>query len=295
MADLSSIIDETVRRERGRIIGGLLRICGNLDAAEEAFQESVLTAVDAWRDQIPANPGAWLMTAAKNRARDEQRHQAVVRTKAPLLVEDHMDALDTIDTVSDDYLRLIFTCCHPALSVDNQIALTLKVVAGFSTREIARAFVCSEATDLAADLAREADARGPRRPVHDPGARRARRARVRRARRRLRDLQRRPHRTTRRADAARSPGRGAAPGPTALRPRAARVRGVRRGRHDGVRCRRVPTHESTPTAYRSCWPLRIARPGIASSCAKGSWRSLVRARSEVMDRTCSKPRSRRFT
>src|SRR5262249_24426023 len=102
--------------------------------------------IAAWREQVPANPAAWLMTAAKNSARDARRHGAVVAAKAPLLVEDDMDARDTIDTVSDDYLRLIFTCCHPDLALDNQIALTLKVIAGFSTEEIARAFVCSEAT-----------------------------------------------------------------------------------------------------------------------------------------------------
>jgi RNA polymerase sigma factor (sigma-70 family) len=146
VADLTSIVDETVRTERGRIIGGLLRLCGSLDAAEEAFQEAALAALQAWRAQIPANPGAWLMTAAKNSAKDARRRRAVAETRAPLLVEDDMDPRDTIDTVSDDYLRLIFTCCHPELSTDNQIALTLKVVAGFSTEEIARAFVCSEAT-----------------------------------------------------------------------------------------------------------------------------------------------------
>jgi RNA polymerase sigma factor (sigma-70 family) len=146
VADLTAIVEETVRREHGRIVGGLLRLCGNLDAAEEAFQEAALAAIQAWREQIPANPGAWLMTAAKNSAKDARRHRAVVDAKAPLLVEDDMDARETIDTVSDDYLRLIFTCCHPELSTDNQIALTLKVVAGFSTEEIARAFVCSEST-----------------------------------------------------------------------------------------------------------------------------------------------------
>ena len=121
-------------------------MCGSLDAAEDAFQEAVLAAVEAWRGEVPSNPGAWLMTAAKNRAKDARRRRAVAEAKAPLLVEDEMDTRDTIDTLSDDYLRLIFTCCHPALSPDNQIALTLKVVAGFSTEEIARAFVCSEAT-----------------------------------------------------------------------------------------------------------------------------------------------------
>ena len=146
MADLTSIVDDTVRTERGRIVGGLLRLCGSLDAAEEAFQEAALAAVQAWREEVPSNPGAWLMTAAKNRAKDARRRRVVAEAKAPLLVEDEMDPRDTIDTLSDDYLRLIFTCCHPELSIDNQIALTLKVVAGFSTEEIARAFVCSEAT-----------------------------------------------------------------------------------------------------------------------------------------------------
>jgi RNA polymerase sigma-70 factor, ECF subfamily len=146
VADLTAIVDDTVRTERGRIVGGLLRLCGSLDAAEEAFQEAALAAMQAWREAVPSNPGAWLMTAAKNSAKDARRRRVVAEVKAPLLFEDDMDTRDTIDTVSDDYLRLIFTCCHPELSTDNQIALTLKVVAGFSTEEIARAFVCSEAT-----------------------------------------------------------------------------------------------------------------------------------------------------
>lgn len=145
MAELSSLLDGVVRRERGRIIGGLLRISGSLDAAEEAFQEAVLGALEAWSPEPPMNPGAWLMTAAKNSLLDARRRRAVAEAKAPLLVENDVDAGD-IDTIADDHLRLILTCCHPALAVDNQIALTLKLVAGFSTEEIARAFVCSEAT-----------------------------------------------------------------------------------------------------------------------------------------------------
>ncbi len=146
MADLTAIVNDAVRTQRGRIVGGLLRLCGGLDAAEEAFQEAALAAVRAWKDEVPSNPGACLMTAARNSALDARRRRAVAHAKAPLLVEDDMDPRETIDAVSDDYLRLIFTCCHPELSIDNQIALTLKVVAGFSTEEIARAFVCSEAT-----------------------------------------------------------------------------------------------------------------------------------------------------
>jgi RNA polymerase sigma factor (sigma-70 family) len=146
MAELSDLIGDTVRRERGRIVGGLLRLCGSLDAAEEAFQEAVLAALQAWQAQVPDNPGAWLMRAAQNNARDALRHRAVADAKAPLLAEDDVEPSESIDAVSDDHLRLIFTCCHPALARDNQIALTLKVVAGFSTEEIARAFVCSEDT-----------------------------------------------------------------------------------------------------------------------------------------------------
>jgi RNA polymerase sigma-70 factor (ECF subfamily) len=146
VAELTALVDDTVRRERGRVVGGLLRLCGSLDAAEEAFQEAALAAVQTWHEQVPANPGAWLMTTAKNSALDARRRRVVAEAKAPLLAEDDMDTRENIDIVSDDYLRLILTCCHPELSADNQIALTLKVVAGFSTEEIARAFVCSEAT-----------------------------------------------------------------------------------------------------------------------------------------------------
>jgi len=146
MADVASIIAETVRRERGPLLGGLLRLCGTLDSAEDALQEATVSALEAWRENVPTNPGAWLMTAAKNSAKDVRRREAVARAKAPLLTEDEVDERETIDTVTDDYLRLVFACCHPALAVDNQIALTLKVVCGFATEEIARTFLSSEAT-----------------------------------------------------------------------------------------------------------------------------------------------------
>jgi len=146
MADVASVIADTIRRERGPILGGLIRLCGSIDAAEEAFQEAALSALEAWRDAVPKNPGAWLMTAAKNSAKDARRHHAIARAKAPLLAEDDVNERDDIDTVTDDYLRLVFTCCHPALAVDNQIALTLKVVCGFSNEEIARTFTSPEAT-----------------------------------------------------------------------------------------------------------------------------------------------------
>ncbi len=145
MAELTAVVDATVRRERGRIVGGLLRFCRDLDLAEEAFQDAVLSALETWQAGVPENPGAWLMTTAKNRAADARRRRVVAEAKAPLLAEDERSS-DAIDVVTDDHLRLVLACCHPELARDNQIALTLKVVAGFSTEEIARAFVSTEAT-----------------------------------------------------------------------------------------------------------------------------------------------------
>jgi len=123
-----------------------VRMLGNLDAAEEAFQDAVLAALDDWRTRgAPANPAAWLTTVAKNRARDAARHRRIVDAKAPLLAE--LDPITPdLESISDDELRLIFTCCHPTLTLDTQVALTLKVVAGLTTDEIARAFLAPEKT-----------------------------------------------------------------------------------------------------------------------------------------------------
>ena len=145
MAELSPALEDVFRREKGRVVGGLVRLLGNLDAAEEAFQEAVLAALPAWRASgTPGNPAAWLMTAAKNYARDAARHRRIADRRAPLLVEDDLGDPTTLASIADDELRLIFTCCHPVLTLDTQVALTLKVVAGFSTDEIARAFLCPE-------------------------------------------------------------------------------------------------------------------------------------------------------
>jgi len=147
VAELSHALEDVFRREKGRVVGGLVRLLGNLDAAEEAFQEAVLAALPAWRASgPPLNPAAWLTTAAKNYARDAARHRRVVDRKAPLLASDDWVAPATLASIADDELRLIFTCCHPVLSLDTQVALTLKVVASFSTEEIARAFLCPETT-----------------------------------------------------------------------------------------------------------------------------------------------------
>jgi RNA polymerase sigma-70 factor (ECF subfamily) len=145
--ELRQTLDDVFRREKSRVVGGLVRMLGNIDAAEEAFQEAVLAALPSWRaGGVPANPAAWLTTAAKNHARDAMRHARIVDKTAPLLVEKDMVLPETLETLSDDELRLIFTCCHPVLTLDTQVALTLKVVAGFSTDEIARAFLSPDKT-----------------------------------------------------------------------------------------------------------------------------------------------------
>jgi RNA polymerase sigma-70 factor (ECF subfamily) len=145
--ELSQTVDEVFRREKSRVVGALFRMLGNIDAAEEAFQEAVLAALPSWRAVgAPANPAAWLTTAAKNHARDAMRHRRIVDEKAPLLVENDVVTPETLESISDDELRLVFTCCHPVLTLDSQVALTLKVVAGFTTDEIARAFLSPEKT-----------------------------------------------------------------------------------------------------------------------------------------------------
>lgn len=147
MAELNRTLDEVFRREKSRVVGALVRMLGDLDAAEEAFQEAVVAALPSWRARgTPANPAAWLTTAAKNHARDVLRHARIVDEKAPLLAEPGAIALEPLDAVGDDELRLIFACCHPVLTADTQVALTLKVVAGFTTDDIARAFLAPEKT-----------------------------------------------------------------------------------------------------------------------------------------------------
>ena len=124
----------------------MVRILGNFDLAEEVVQDSLVTALEKWPQQgIPDRPGAWLMTTAKRRAIDILRRGRRHEEKVALL-ERSMDLSAPDAREADDRLRLIFTCCHPALAQDAQVALTLRAVAGFTTPEIAAAFLVSEAT-----------------------------------------------------------------------------------------------------------------------------------------------------
>ncbi len=147
MAELKADLDAIVRRERPRIVAALLRGGERLGDAEDAFQDAVIAAMRTWPGALPANPGAWLMTVARNRARDARRHRAVEAFHVPHPTSAEVEPVeDGPDRVADDLLRLLFTCCHPALPRDSQVALTLQVVLGFTTGEIARAFLTTEAT-----------------------------------------------------------------------------------------------------------------------------------------------------
>lgn len=144
-------LDRVLREERGRLTAALVRILGDWDVAEELVQDAAVAALEHWpRDGVPTNAGAWLMTAARRKAVDRLRRDARYRERMRLLTAEasHMEpptatggALD-----ADDRLRLIFTCCHPALGREAQLALTLRTVGGLETAAIARAFLVPEAT-----------------------------------------------------------------------------------------------------------------------------------------------------
>jgi len=122
----------------------MLRLIGNFDIAEEVVQDSLVAALERWPEQgIPDNPGAWLMTTARRRAIDILRRDRRYAEKVALL---ERSTLPSDPVEADDRLRLIFTCCHPALAQEAQVALTLRAIAGFTTEEIAAAFLVSEPT-----------------------------------------------------------------------------------------------------------------------------------------------------
>jgi RNA polymerase sigma-70 factor, ECF subfamily len=138
-------ITPVVAAERTRMVASLIRLTGDWDLAEDCVQDAVERALVRWpREGMPRSPAAWLTTAARNRALDVLRRRQTERAK--LQERAIMDELGPDDTQGDDRLRLIFTCCHPALPLDGQVALTLKTVAGLGTAEIARAFLVSEPT-----------------------------------------------------------------------------------------------------------------------------------------------------
>jgi RNA polymerase sigma-70 factor, ECF subfamily len=136
------------------VLAATVRTTRDLDAAEEAVQDAYVQALRTWaRDGVPERPGAWLTTVARRRALNAMRRRATLETKLPLLLEPEDAEVPESDEVPDDRLRLIFICCHPALSQEAQVALTLRLVCGVATPDIAHAFLVTETT-MAARLTR---------------------------------------------------------------------------------------------------------------------------------------------
>ena len=150
------LVDHLFRNRAGQMVAYLTRLLGpeHLDLAEEVVQEALLKALQNWPySGVPQNPAGWLFRVARNAALDAIRHRTVVRKDAASYVSTHQDSeLSELDDTAleeqlrDDELRMVLMCCHPALPRDARVALSLKTVGGFSTREIARAFLCDEPT-----------------------------------------------------------------------------------------------------------------------------------------------------
>ena len=136
------------------MLAATVRTTRDLDAAEEAVQDAYVQALRTWtRDGVPDRPGAWLTTVARRRALNAMHRRTTLETKLPLLLEPEDAEISEPDEIPDDRLRLIFVCCHPALSQESQVALTLRLVCGVATPDIAQAFLATEAT-MAARLTR---------------------------------------------------------------------------------------------------------------------------------------------
>ena len=142
-------VADVFREEWGRAVSTLIRVLGDFELAEDAVQDAFATAVERWpADGVPRNPGAWIVTAARNRAIDRLRRERVFARKAELLarLQELPAHDDEVSALPDDRLALMFTCCHPALSTGAQVALTLREVGGLTTPEIAHAFLTAEPT-----------------------------------------------------------------------------------------------------------------------------------------------------
>jgi RNA polymerase sigma-70 factor (ECF subfamily) len=156
---VAAAVAEAHRAEWGRVVAAAARLTGDLDAAEDCAQDAYADALAGWAEHgIPDRPGAWLTTVARRRAMDLIRRRDTQRTRLPLLAGPDpaitaAGEADAGDVIPDDRLRLIFTCCHPALAADARVALTLRLLCGLTTAEVARAFLTSEAT-MAARITR---------------------------------------------------------------------------------------------------------------------------------------------
>ncbi|TQJ33534.1 RNA polymerase sigma factor [Arthrobacter sp. SLBN-122] len=155
-SEVAAAVADAHRREWGFVLAATVRVAGDIDAAEEAVQDAYASALSTWGVKgIPRNPGAWLTVTARRRALDMRRRAATALRALPKLLEpeEYSGGSQEVGDIPDDRLRLIFTCCHPALALEAQVALTLRLLCGLSTADVARAFLVPEAT-MAARITR---------------------------------------------------------------------------------------------------------------------------------------------
>ncbi len=161
-----SQIEKTFREEHGRVLAALISQLEDFELAEDALQDALVNALERWETNgVPRNPGAWLLTVAKRRAIDRIRRASTQERTVEMIALESLPTAeepDMDDSIPDDRLKLMFTCCHPALALEAQVALTLHTLGGLSTPEVARAFLVSEPT-MAQRLARA------RRKIRDAG------------------------------------------------------------------------------------------------------------------------------
>jgi RNA polymerase sigma-70 factor (ECF subfamily) len=144
---LSGLIEKTFREEHGRVLAALISQLGDFELAEDALQDALVNALERWKvDGVPCNPGAWLTTVAKRRAIDRLRRSRFEENSAQIPASHAQEEPEMDDSLPDDRLKLMFTCCHPALALEAQVALTLHTLGGLSTPEVARAFLVAEPT-----------------------------------------------------------------------------------------------------------------------------------------------------
>jgi RNA polymerase sigma factor (sigma-70 family) len=174
---VAAAVTQAHRHEWAFVLAATARVTADLDVAEECVQHAYAQALTTWAVAgVPARPGAWLTTVARRHAVDRLRREATIRRSWPLLVEAGTapppddDETDPTDGIGDDRLRLIFTCCHPALALPTQVALTLRLVCGLSTGEVARSFLVSEPTMAARITRAKKKIAGARIPYRVPGS-----------------------------------------------------------------------------------------------------------------------------
>lgn len=150
--DVHQVIEDTFRQESGRVIATLIGLVRDFDLAEDVLQDALSIALERWPTKgIPRNPGAWLTTTARRRAIDRLRRDQTLAQKTVILqslidLDQQMHEVPPAEAIPDDRLKLIFTCCHPALSIEARVALTLRTLGGLTTTEIAKAFLIPQAT-----------------------------------------------------------------------------------------------------------------------------------------------------